>query len=200
MTETLTALRQRLLLRYDDFKARLTRRLGSADLAGDALQDMWLRLERNDQLTAVRRQDAYLFRVAVNVARDHQRAEKRRLTVSEIETLLEIADETPDPARVVESRSDLRALQAAMEELPPRQRAILLAARIDGQPRRQIAKRYRISLRLVQRELQEAQDYCAGRLKRQKTELFTSTLRETSEDEGTLLHASGGHASPGTDE
>jgi RNA polymerase sigma-70 factor (ECF subfamily) len=53
-----------------------------------------------------------------------------------------------------------------MADLPPRQRAILLAARVDGLSRREIASHYRISVRLVQRELQEAQKYCAARLKR----------------------------------
>lgn len=166
MTESLPALRRLLLLRYDELKARLTRRLGSADLASDALQDTWLRLEHSNSILAVQSNDAYLYRIAVNLARDRRRAENRRLTVNEVETLLNIADEAPDTEDIVESRSDLRALRSIMADLPPRQRAILLAARVDGLPRREIAKRYRISVRLVQRELQEAQDYCAARLKR----------------------------------
>jgi len=47
-----------------------------------------------------------------------------------------------------------------MAELPPRQREILLAARLDGLPRREIANRLGISLRLVEKELQRAQEYC----------------------------------------
>lgn len=185
MTETsLLALRRLLLLRYDEFKARLTRRLGSSELAGEALQDTWLRLEQGDGIAAaVRSHDAYLFRIAVNIARDRQRAETRRLTTSEVETLLDVVDETPNPGQIVEARSDLQALQAVMAELPPRQRAILLAARLDELPRREIAKRYRISLRLVQRELLEAQNYCAARLRRSGFSLFTSGPRETSLDE-----------------
>ncbi|BAS00229.1 extracytoplasmic function sigma factor VreI [Blastochloris viridis] len=160
--------------------ARLTRRLGSAELAGEALQDTWIRLQTGDGIAAVRNHDAYLFRIAVNIARDSQRAENRRLTTAEVKTLLNVADNAPDPARVAEARSDLAALRAVMAELPPRQRAILLAARLDELPRREIARRYQISLRLVQRELQEAQDYCAARLKRSTSVLFTSPAREAS--------------------
>lgn len=102
MTETgLAAMQRLLLLRYDDFKARLTRRLGSAELAGDALQDTWLRLERGEGIAAVHSHDAYIFRIAINIARDRQRVENRRLTTNEIETLLNLADEAPDSARIV---------------------------------------------------------------------------------------------------
>lgn len=179
MTEaSQAALRRLLLRRYENLKSRLARHLGSSDLASEALQDTWLRLERREGIAAVHSYDAYLFRVAVNVARDRQRTEDRRLTTSEVETLLVIADEAPSSEEVAVARSDLRALEAVMAELPPRQRAILLAARLDGLPRDEIAKRYRISRRLVQRELQEAQDYCASRMKRPK--VFTSSVREAS--------------------
>jgi RNA polymerase sigma factor (sigma-70 family) len=181
MTESsLAALQRRLLLRYDDLKARLTRRLGSAEIAGDALQDTWLRLERGDGIATVRNPDAFLFRIAFNIARDRLRADNRRLTTSEIEVLLNIADETPGPVQTLEARSDLQALKVIMAELPPRQRAILLAARLEGLSRLEIAARHRISVRLVQRELQEAQDYCAQRLGPSKVQRFTFVPRETS--------------------
>src|SRR5262249_4257014 len=156
------ALRRLLLSRYEDFRARLTRHLGSSELAGEALQDTWLRLERGEGIATIHSHEAYLFRIAVNLARDRQRGEDRRLPRTEVEALSSAAAEPPDPEQVVMARAELRALEIAMTELTPRQRAILLAARLDGLSRRQIAERYRISVRLVQRELQEAQDYCAA--------------------------------------
>ncbi|NVO17599.1 MAG: RNA polymerase sigma factor [Rhodoplanes sp.] len=175
------ALRRHLLTRYDDLKARLTRRLGSADLAGDVLHDTWLRLAQGGEIAGVRHADAYLFQTAVNIARDRRRAEARRLTAMETDALLGIADDSPSPSQVAETRSDLRALMTVLAELPTRQRTILLAARLEGAPRREIALRYRISVRLVQRELQEAQDYCAARLRRLSGRGFTSDHSKTSE-------------------
>jgi RNA polymerase sigma factor (sigma-70 family) len=181
MTETnWAALQRRLLLRYDALKMVLTRRLGSAQLAGDALQETWLRLERGGELDRVHSIDSYLLRIAFNLARDQLRSESRRLTISEVEILLRVPDDAPDPAQTAVARSDLRTLKAIMAELPPRQRAILLAARLDGVPRREIARRYGISQRLVQRELQEAQDYCAARFRTWKGKRFTSEPPETS--------------------
>ena len=48
MPTSLSVLRDFMLQRYDDLKARLTRRLGCPDLASDALQDTWLRLEAKE--------------------------------------------------------------------------------------------------------------------------------------------------------
>lgn len=162
----LISLQDFLTLRYDDLKRRLARRLGSSELAGDALQDTWLRLHGKHAAGAVVSPGAYLFRMAFNVAIDRQRAESRRLSASEVESILEIADPAPGPAEVAQTRSDLDALVRAMEELPKRRREILLAARMEGLTQPEIARRFGISLRLVELELQRAQEYCAVRLNR----------------------------------
>jgi RNA polymerase sigma factor (sigma-70 family) len=168
VTETSLALVRRFLLdRYDDIKHRLTARLGSADLAGDALQDAWLNIDRADTLGVVRNPGNYIFGVAMNAARDRMRdVNNRYLSAAEIDSLLEIVDDAPGPADTVEAQSDWRMLESILGELPLRQREILLAARLDGTPRLEIAQRMGISLRLVEKELQLAQEYCLARRNR----------------------------------
>ena len=61
------ALRRSLILGYEDLKARLTRQLGSAELASDALQETYLRLVRGAELAPVHRPGAYLLRMASRV-------------------------------------------------------------------------------------------------------------------------------------
>jgi RNA polymerase sigma-70 factor (ECF subfamily) len=164
MTDTtLAALRQFLIQSYDELKTRLTQRLGSPDLAGDAIQDTWLRLQRAEAVGAVRSPANYLFRVALNIARDRARADRRYLTAVEIEKLLDLADEAPGQESVAESRAELREVEKSIAELPPRQREILVAARLDGMPRREIAERMGISLSLVEKELKLAHEYCLSR-------------------------------------
>ncbi len=194
------ALQHRLLMRYTFLKKRLTYYFGSADLASDALQDTWLRLERGGELTTVRNPDTYLYSMAVNIAREIRRTENRRLTTSEIETLLEIEDEAPDAARTVEARAELEILATIIEELPIRQQAILLAARLDGMPRHDIAERFGVSVRFVQRELQQAHDYCAARLKKLTGEQFRSGLRETSTGQKPLERTGRKPTVPGTED
>lgn len=184
------ALQQRLLLKYEDLKKRLTRKLGSAELAGDALHDTWLRLERGGEIAQVNSPDTYLLRMAINMARDTRRAESRFVSISDAKVLLGIADDATGADRIVEGRSDLKLLMAVMAELPPRRKAILLAARVEGLGRSEIALRYGVSVRYVHRELRAAHDYCAERLEKTAEEKFISGPRETSS----------GQKPPGTEE
>ena len=165
MTETsLAGLRRFLIDRYDEIKGRLTQRLGSPELAGDALQDAWVKIARVDTLGDIRNPRSYILSVAMNAARDRMHDDDHRyLTGTEIDSLLDVPDEAPDPARVAEGRSELRQLEGVLQELPQRLREILLAARIDKLPRQEIARRFGISQRLVEKELQRAAEYCLAR-------------------------------------
>ena len=159
------ALLNLLVTGYADLKRRLTRRLGSADLAAEALQDTYLRVTCAE-VGDVRSPHAYLFRVAVNVAADRRNVESRSLPLSETDALLNIVDDTPGPARVVEARSEIDALKRAIAELPPRRREILIAACMEEVPYRAIAERFGVSVRTVQVEIKQALQYCASRLDR----------------------------------
>jgi RNA polymerase sigma factor (sigma-70 family) len=154
------ALRQLLVDRYDDLRSRLTRRLGSVDLASEALHEVYLRLDRTDSPGTVASPAAYLFRAAFNIANDTWRTERRHARQTMADGLDEVPDRTPGPDGIAEARLELAALVEALRRLPPRQRAILIAARYEQIPRAEIAKRYKISRRLVQAELQRALEAC----------------------------------------
>lgn len=159
----LTVMRRLFVDGYDELKARLTQRLGSADLAGDAMHDAWLRLARADSVGAVQSPANYLFRVVLNVADDHRRREKRHRSAIDIEDALEVPDEAATPEEILLAQSDLAAFQAILEELPERQRTIFLAARIGNMPRQEIADRLGISRRSVAREILLAHKHCLAR-------------------------------------
>jgi RNA polymerase sigma factor (sigma-70 family) len=181
MTEASWAtLRAVLVDRYSEFKHRLARRLGSADLAAETLQETWLRLERPGSPGVVERPDAYLFRIALNVAADRRDADHRRLALSEIEVLRHLDDDELDPERIAESRSEISALARALDQLPPRCRAIFMAARLDETPHKVIAARFGISTRMVERELKRAIEHCGERLGRSSPRRFGSPPSEPS--------------------
>jgi RNA polymerase sigma-70 factor (ECF subfamily) len=166
MTDNALATIRRLFVdRYDDLKARLTQRLGSADLAGDALHDAWLRLAHVEAIGAVQSPRSYLFRIALNAANDQRRIDKRYASSVEIEALLEIPDDRVTPEEAVVARSDLAIFKAIAAELPARRRAIFLAARVGNVPRQEIADRLGISRRLVAKELMLAHEHCVARYK-----------------------------------
>jgi RNA polymerase sigma factor (sigma-70 family) len=161
MAESGQALLLRLFMsNYGALKGRLARRLGSADMADDVLQEAYLRVGRLGPVGVVERPRSYLLRIALNIAADLRRSEKRRLARSEIELLLRLEQDELDPERMAEGRSSAR------------KRAIFVAARVDGLTHAAIASRFGISTRLVERELKQALDHCRDRLEINRTQTF----------------------------
>jgi RNA polymerase sigma-70 factor (ECF subfamily) len=176
-------LRRVFLLGYDDLKLRLTRRLGSAELASDALQDTWIRLERASSIGPVLSPRPYILRVAYNIALKRLRRERDMVTLEEAREALDFVDAAPDPAKVTEARAELILLRQAAEELTPRQRDILFAVRLDGVPVREIALRHGISERLVALELKRAVLRCSQRVDRKAVQRFGPRFVEVSQKE-----------------
>lgn len=173
MSETSwAALRNLLVDRYDELRNRLAHRLGSADLASETLQETWLRLKRTGNAGALRSPEAYLYRVALNVAANRRDEEKRRLTYSEVESLMRLEDDELDPERFTEARSEIAALAQVLNEMSSRRRSIFIMARVEELPHRLIAQRVGISVRMVDRELRSALEYCSEKLDRKVIRVF----------------------------
>jgi RNA polymerase sigma-70 factor (ECF subfamily) len=167
---TPTLLQQLLVSGYDELKTRLRHRLGSETLASEILHETYLRLSRLGAAGPVQSPKAYLLRVALNVAATGRMADNRRLSHSEVELLRH--GHTADPSQIAEGRSDIKALQRALNELPARRRAILLASRVEEISHQDIARRFAISTRMVEKELKLALEYCAERLDRKVVRRF----------------------------
>jgi RNA polymerase sigma-70 factor (ECF subfamily) len=176
-----TRVLQTLVSAYSDLKKALTIRLGCSELASDALHDTYVRLE-SANIRAVDNPRAYVFRAALNVAHDHMRSRARRLTVDEVDELLEtaIADESPAPARIAEAQSDIRLLEQALEQLSARQRDIFHSSFIDEVPHTEVARRLGVSVRTVQMELKAAVEHCVARLDQNTVRRFAKTEGKTS--------------------
>jgi RNA polymerase sigma-70 factor (ECF subfamily) len=183
---TWAALRDLLTERYDEFKVRLTRRLGSEELASESLNETWLRLHRQDDAGVVQSPMGYVLRMAINVAVDYRRAENRRARRSDVSTALEIADPAPGPAREAEARLQLEELRHAIETLPDRARDILIAARLQGLAQQDIAARFGITPRMVRIELRRALDHCEVHLENNATTGFPFGSSQTSIDQSQL--------------
>jgi RNA polymerase sigma factor (sigma-70 family) len=180
---TLLYLRRELVARYGEIKRQLTLRLGSDDLAGEILQETYLHLDRPANVGAVRSPMQYLLTVAMNMARMRFRREKRFVNLETVDAAVGLVDDTSSPAEAAEARLELEALQRAFDELTPRRRRILIAARVDGRYLRDIAAELGVSQRLVELELKQALDHCALRLDRELMQRFGPRPRQTSKTE-----------------
>jgi len=155
-------LREFLASNYQRLHTRLLRHLGCPDLASDCLHDAWLRLGEIDVSEPVHNVEAYVYRVACNLAMDVLRSRGRWQSASEVETELAfLADASPGPDVIAEARSSLNAFERALEHLPRRHRCVLIGLRIEEKTRQEVADWLRISLRSVDTALRQALDHCA---------------------------------------
>lgn len=165
-TTSTSSLRDMLAQRYEDLKRRLAWRLGSVELASDALHDTWVRLEDRDEKNGpVLNPAAYLMRMATNLALDRLERDRRYMSGDELDQLMaELVDPAPGPVQLASARDEMQALAAVIDTLPPRRRAIFLAVRLEDLSIPQAAARFGVSRRLVGLELQRAHEYCLARM------------------------------------
>ncbi len=157
-------LRQLLLRDYAKLRDRLMRRFGSPAIATALLHDTWLRLEANEVAGQVVNPAAYLYRMALNVAADSRKADRRWVDKATIEALRRRDDHELDSERILQGRDEWKMLINALDELAPRRRAIFVAARLEERSYRDIAEEFGVSIDTVDRELRLAFDFFAERL------------------------------------
>lgn len=145
--------------RYANLKGRLTQVLGNADLAGDALHDTWVRLKAKADERPMDSPGAYLVRMAVNIAVDIQRRQRRAVSGEQADAWLDdVADPRPGPEQTAEARSDLDALTRIMDRMPERRRMIVVLVHWEEVTQKEVASRLGVSLRTVEYELKRAHD------------------------------------------
>jgi len=160
-------LRESLISRYHYLRDRLTSRLGSRDLAGEALHETWIRLGNGPDLAPVSDPDAYLYRAALNTASNLNATERRHLLNRvEILEIIDMADAAADQERVAIGRGEIAALRHIINELPKRQRDIFIANFNGEATTAELAERYGVTIRTIQIELRDAVLHCAQRMER----------------------------------
>jgi RNA polymerase sigma-70 factor (ECF subfamily) len=111
----------------------------------------------------------WLYRIAVNAAKDHAKRRSRRPAVA-LEELPSGAASIPsrDPVALerLEDREDRLAVRRAVESLPPRFRAVLVLREVEGLRYEEIAQILDISLGTVESRLFRARRRLKARLER----------------------------------
>jgi len=144
--------------------------IGSRSKAEDLVQEAWLRL---DTAMRERRQilepKAYLYRIVHNLAIDGRSAAAREGKVIGTGEVTE-ADQArfagPSPEGIALYRNELRQLQQAMAELPPRTRIAFQMHRLGGFKLREIAMHLNISIPTAHKLVIDGLRHCRKRLER----------------------------------
>ncbi len=150
-------LQAHLTAHYTVLHRRLERQFGCADLASECLHDAWLRLGEGRIQKVPANPDAYVYRVAYNLAMDSLRARKRWTGLNEEGADVDvIADQQPGPEFMAEVRSEVAAVDRAMQRLPRRHQSVLLALRWHEMSRQEVARRHGVSVRKIDTALRQA--------------------------------------------
>lgn len=133
----------------------------------DLAQEVFLRLLRYSENTAVENPLGYLLRIAGNVASEwRERARVSKPHDQEwLDDLLIESEQEPENS-VCQARTD-ENVQNAVDKLPPRQRQVLLLRVNEGLTYKQIAERLALSPRVVLRDLSRAYSQLRTRLDRE---------------------------------
>ena len=125
------------------------RATSNAELAQDLVQETFLRIvQRLGKYDDQGKFEAWLFRILVNLVRDHGRSLARHPTQStviesdgeRIEMTDELSGKIPAPYDPLQQREDVDALQIALRKLPEGDRQILMLRHFADMPFKDIAR------------------------------------------------------------
>ena len=143
-----------VVVRYRaDLYRFLKLRVESDAAAKDLTQETFVRFLSLDSVDKVDHPRAYLFRIAVNLATDHRRREKfYACALDTVNETMEV-DSTPSPEDWVQFADTHAQCKVAYDALPVRCQEIFYLRRFDGMTTGEIATKYGISRRMVQKYL-----------------------------------------------
>lgn len=135
----------------------LEKRTGNRSDARDLAQEAYFRLCRVKSPDLIREPEAYLFRIASNVASEFMLRERSRPPIVELDGA--VADRHGDDGSFcahLEQRSEIEKLHEVISGLPPLYQAVLLLRKRDGLSHEEIADRLAISPHTVHKYLTRA--------------------------------------------
>ncbi len=135
-------------------------RLRQPEDAEDLLQDIYLRLRRNDDRDPVSNTSAYLFTLANNLVIDHRRRTgTRRDSVPHIMTLKRHSEARTPEIRASEMQAHDQ-LRQAMEKMPETRRQVFLMHKFHGYSYREIAEKLGVSTKMIEKHMTKALASC----------------------------------------
>ena len=164
MAEKIPSIEDIVDRRYDDLLRFVRYRLRDPAAARDLAQEAFLRLLRRNREELIEKPEAYLFRIAANLAYEHRLHNQRH--VNDANDWIESSvDRSYAPEARVENQERISRINKALAGLPPTPRAALLLQRRDGLTYEQIAERLGTTKHMVKKHLARAMTHCRDAMK-----------------------------------
>jgi RNA polymerase sigma-70 factor (ECF subfamily) len=146
------------------FYRRFRQRSDATELA----QEVYLRMLRVKDMSAVRDAEAYLYSVASNLAKEHAASSRRRGVSVDVEdaTIQEQLAQPPSFEDEILTAQQMKRLRAVLHGLPPKCHAAVVLQYVYGHSHQQIAERLQVSPRMVKQYVGQALGLCRRRMAR----------------------------------
>ncbi len=120
----------------------------------DVIQEMYARFLMLESLESIRYPRQYAFMTARAIIIDHIR-HSRVVSITSSGNLEALEVPTPEAngEERVEFREEVRAVTAALDQLPKMCREVLILRRVEGLPQKEVAKRLNISEKTVEKHM-----------------------------------------------
>ncbi|BCA57178.1 putative RNA polymerase sigma factor FecI [Nitrospira sp. KM1] len=149
-----TQLSDTFLEHEEDLFRFLVRRIKCAFTARDMTHDLFLKVSAQSEISHIKNQKAYLFRMAANLATDYLRIEQNRAEIlAETNALLWGSIDRRDPERMMMARQELARSEQALARLPLLTRKIFHLNRYEGKTYPEIAKQLNVSAFTVENHI-----------------------------------------------
>jgi RNA polymerase sigma-70 factor (ECF subfamily) len=148
-----------------DLQRFLARRLGCADTAADLVQETFLRVAELSSARPPENPRAFLFRVAANLAIDHQRRLRYEARYeSRDESGAATVDDRPSAEAQLLSKQQVVRLHKAIAELPPKCRDVFILHKFHHLSYADVAIRLGITKSTVVKHMIKALGHCRRRI------------------------------------
>jgi RNA polymerase sigma factor (sigma-70 family) len=148
---------QAYVRQYERTRAFLLRRTGDRQVAEELAHDVWVQIAPRAEDPTIENPDAWLRRVAVNVAINWLKANAYRAGMLRHDIELDdVAEDGIDMERTLHARRGIEYLTRLVDELPPRRRAVFLLYRGRGLSLNETAEEMGISVKTVKVQMTEA--------------------------------------------
>jgi RNA polymerase sigma factor (sigma-70 family) len=169
MSEGKKTLVERLFTEHGGaLQAFLYRRVRRHPEAAELAQEVYLRMLRVADMSAIRNPEAYLYTVASNLAKEHSRQESRDSRALDVDDprVQEQLAELPAFAGELDTEQRTRRLREVLRQLPAKCQAAVVLQYWDGLSYEEIAQRLGVSTHMVKKYLSQALVHCRRRMAR----------------------------------
>ena len=145
----------------------ISRQNVSPEEAKEIVQETYCRLQQVPQVETLESPRGYLFRTAINLARDTKRQRRRRNDMSngsDAGTAEDVPSEAPTAYQVLKGEQELAIIRLAIAELNPTCRQVFILHRFGNATYGQIAERLGVSVSMIEKHVSAALAHLKSRL------------------------------------